>query len=378
MKHALLTSTLALVLLATPLLAPAAPALADATPSPRATSQTPTGDVSSSDAAAQAGRVGFGVVPATAEEIDERAFFSYGLPPGAVAYDHVAVVNYSEQPLTLGVYATDALNTTDGGFSLLPSSEAPGDLGAWITVEGPSPDVEVPGRRGDGSPGRLILPVKIAVPKDATPGDHGAGIVAVLTTLGRNPQGQNIQLEQRVAARAYVKVDGPLQPALEVTQLAARFIDGTWPWQPGTVEVTYTVTNTGNVRMGFDPSVRVAGPLGAAPRTRQLDLVAELLPHNSQTLRTTVTEVWPLGRLGVELTADPVAAAAAQAPELGQVSGAVWIWALTWPLALLVVLVLGLLVALTLRVRRLRRGSRALTPPAIPERADTPAVGSPA
>ncbi|GAB3056342.1 hypothetical protein GCM10027053_17010 [Intrasporangium mesophilum] len=288
-------------------------------------------------------RVGFGVVPATPRGIDQRAFFSYGLVPGATAFDHVALVNYSDRPLVLGIAPADALNTNEGGFAVQPTGEQPHDLGAWITIKGGNKAVTVPGRSRSGAPGRVILPVTISVPKNADPGDHGAAVVAILTTMSKNPQGQNVKLEQRVAARVYVTVAGDVKPGLMVSELHVDYRAPVLPWQSGDATVTYTVVNSGNVRMGFDPAIRVAGPFGLGSQTVDLDPVAELLPHNSQTFTQKVTGVWPTLWAGARVTATPQAAVAAAKPNLGQVTESRGFAALAWWLVILILVGLGLL-----------------------------------
>lgn len=323
-------------------------------------------------AESEAQRVGFGIVPATADDVDRRAFLSFGLTPGSVAYDHVAVVNYSPEDLALDVYATDAVTADGGGFSLLAAAETPVDLGAWTTVGDGTRTITVPGRSDDGRPGRVILPVTITIPANASPGDHAAGVVASLATLGENPEGQNIRLEQRVAARVYVRVDGPLNPELTITGLEARFTKGARPWEAGEVEVAYTVENTGNVRMGVEPSGTVTGPGGMLARAGDAEPIAELLPGSSQTVTTTVPRVWPLGLLEVTATAAPVAATAAEPPDLSPVSATTRIWAVTWESLTVFALVLVALALAGYRLYRRRRprlgqpSGRSATPPVVP------------
>lgn len=367
-----LTVLLSLTLLVAP--TPPSQASVPASPTPSPAPAEPPAD--GEDPQTEAERVGFGVVPATADAVDLRAFFSYGLTPGAVAYDHVAIVNYSTGDLVLDVYATDALTAAEGGFALRAATEAPVDLGAWVSLGAGERTVTVPGRSAGGAPGHIILPVTITVPVDATPGDHAAGIVASLATLGQNPEGQNIQLEQRVAARVYVRVDGPLEPALTISGLEASFVEGALPWQQGTVEVTYTVANTGNLRMGFEPSVTVAGPGGLASRTVAADPVAELLPGNSQAFTATVSGVWPAGFLDVTSSVTPVAAVAAEPPGLGVVTDTIRILALTWEALVAVVLLVALLAFLGYRATRRRRRAPAGQPAPVESKGSDVPVGS--
>lgn len=317
--------------------------------------------------------VGFGVVPATAKDIDKRSFFSYGLAPGSVARDNVAVVNYSAQPLKLDLRTADAMNTNEGGFTLQASDQRPTGLGAWVELKLGTPQLTVPARAKNGQPGKVIVPVTLNVPADAPPGDHGAGIVATLATVGKNPQGQNVRLEQRVAARVYVKVSGPARPELQVSELVADFSGSPWPWESGSTRVTYTIVNSGNVRMGFQPSISVAGPFGLGTRRVQLDPVAELLPHNSQSLTTTVDGVWSVGWLQARVAADPTAAVGAESPQLGQVSKVVSMLALTAWHALVLVLIAGLIVLVILRRRRSGRPKADPTDAAAPSPEPSPA-----
>lgn len=83
----------------------------------------------------------FGVQPASPKEPDARAHFSYGVTGGAGLRDQIAVWNYGDEPLTLAVYASDAVNTADGGFDLLPAGQAPRTPAAgsrWTGTRSPS------------------------------------------------------------------------------------------------------------------------------------------------------------------------------------------------------------------------------------------------
>src|ERR1700722_6635863 len=59
-------------------------------------------------------RVTFGLAPASATGPDGRPALDYTVSPGEVISDHVAALNYSDQPLTLRLYASDAVETNLG------------------------------------------------------------------------------------------------------------------------------------------------------------------------------------------------------------------------------------------------------------------------
>lgn len=103
----------------------------------------------------------FGVQPAGPKEPDARAHFSYGVTGGAAVRDQIAVWNYGDEPLALAVYASDAVNTADGGFDLLPAGVAPKDAGSWIKLE--KDKVTVPPKSN------VIVPFTVSVPAGSPP-----------------------------------------------------------------------------------------------------------------------------------------------------------------------------------------------------------------
>jgi len=332
---------------------------------PLAISGSPSAPVEAGDAVDGASeRAAFGVQPANAAGgLDERAFFQYGLPAQASVFDYAAFVNYGDIPLTLSVYATDAFTAETGGFAPLPGSEAPSDAGTWITV-GESTTVDVPPADASG-PGTVVVPVTITVPENATPGDHAAAILVVLTTLGENPEGQNVQLEQRVGSRVYLRIDGELAPGLTVSDIAGTYRRGSLPWQPGSLEMSYTVTNSGNVRMGVEPSATVIGPFGLNERRGSAETIGELLPRGSVEVRQVVDGVWPLVRLDTAVRLEAVAAPGTEAPDLGPTTAESVIWVVPWQ-ALLILLMLAIVIAVLTAIRRGRRRKKPTTDPARP------------
>ncbi len=99
---------------------------------------------------------------------DSRPYLYYVGSPGSTVSDNVAVVNYSPTPVTLSVFATDALNDDQGGFTLLKSKEKPKDVGAWTTIGLKRLTVTVPARSknaaGQETYGFVIVPFSVKVP----------------------------------------------------------------------------------------------------------------------------------------------------------------------------------------------------------------------
>src|SRR5690606_6415897 len=77
------------------------------------------------------------------------------------------------------------------------------------------------------------------------------------------------------------------------------------PFGSGRATVSYTVTNTGNVRAGGEQVVSVRGLFGITGREAALDDLPELLPGASIDVEVVIDEVWPAVRTtaSVELRA---------------------------------------------------------------------------
>ena len=249
-----------------------------------------------STAAADGGSVRFSTMPATASGADGRVSYSYSAAPGQHVKDYAAVVNSSDTDQTFAVYTTDAKNNDEGEFTLLPASEKPSDLGAWASVGdagvGNAYTLTVPAQQS------MVVPFEVVVPANASTGDHSAGLVVSQVRAGQ------VSLDARVATRLLLRVDGELQPMISIGGVQADFQRS---WNPfnGTLDLTYTLTNPGNVALDSSvvPNMRVLGfiPVGSAAGTVKLD---ELMPGNTRTVHQQITGV-PEGlflSLGLDLT----------------------------------------------------------------------------
>ena len=206
--------------------------------------------------------------------------------------------------------------------------------------------------------GYAIVPFTVTIPANAEPGDHVGGFIASLVSVGSAARtAPNIQLDQRVAARVYIRVPGELKPGLELSDVVAT-------WQPGShfasgsMSVEYTLRNTGNVRMAVEPRVGVAGPFGLLCRGRRFTSRRaapggrDASDHGGRGRR-------PLIRETVTVEATAVAATGGEEPGIGTVSTEVHVWAAPWVILGILLALLTLLVLRVLRGRRRRARSRA-------------------
>ncbi|APU14940.1 MULTISPECIES: hypothetical protein [Actinoalloteichus] len=330
------------------------------TPPVIASARTPVEVPAQSDGQA---RTTWAVEPSDGEAPDGRVSFRHEVEPGGEVSDHVVVTNFSPHPATFEVHAGDGVVTADGRFDLLPEDAEPaGDdsesaaaavagPGSWISLDGNDPGESVVLEIDADS--STTVPVVIAPPADATPGDHPAGITATLRT-----DGDAMAFTTRVGARIHLRVAGEVVPSLAVHDVQITSMPSWNPFAPGSMRVDYTIVNAGNVRIGADQAVAVQGPFGWGGRNAEPEAIREILPGRSMQGSVVVDGVWPLGSLttGVEVTPLVVGEDVVDA-ELTSASASSSTWVLPWPQLLVLLAVAG--VVLWWRVARRRGQARA-------------------
>jgi hypothetical protein len=301
-------------------LSPAGPAAA-AGSSPMAAGLSPT---------AAPATVTWTVQPATAAGPDGRRWIERTLDPGQQVTEHLAVRNLGDATAVFTLSAADGYLTDKGRFNMLPSDRKSVDGGTWITV--PAAVTVRPG-------GTAVVPFTITVPAGVTPGDHPAGVAASIA----GAQG-TVQVESRVGFRLLLRASGTLRPELTAGRIETTYERSWNPLSPGRLQISYTVANTGNVR------VQTRARITAGTGTATADL-GELLPTGSRTTQTRVDGVWGLGRLRTTVQLEPTVAGETVSRPAATVT--VTTWVVPWPQMLPLVAAGLLLVAWRLRRRRL-------------------------
>ncbi|MDD7930604.1 hypothetical protein PUW81_011465 [Microbacterium sp. NM3R9] len=236
--------------------------------------------------------VEWGVVPADDAGPDGRVSLRHVVDPGTSVRDAIAVTNHSAEDAAFAVATGDGVVGTDGAFDVRTDDPAAG--GAWLQVDGLDG-----GALTLASGETRVLPVTIAVPADATPGDHPAGIVVALST-----EDAGVTLTHRVGVRVHLQVAGEIAPALRVDAATASYSPSWVPFAPGTLTVEYRVTNTGNVRFGASAAADASGPLGLMPGAGTGEAF-EVLPGGTATQRIEVP-LAPMFFAAGEVTVTPV------------------------------------------------------------------------
>ncbi len=359
----------ALLAISAPLVAPASASAASPSVAPVPT--TVVSSPSGSDAPITGSGLTWSVSPATANNVDTtRNFYDYSAKRGVGLGDHVAITNLSSQPITLHVYAADG--TTDfktGKLTLIEGTKRSKDLGSWVSIaRGPSscPASEVGNALAKCLAGlgvkltvqantSEIIPFRIAIPKNATAGDHVAGIVASYTVPGTGKHA--ISVEERVGARIYLRVAGKLAPSLTTSGAVAAFHSPANPFGSGTASIGFDLTDNGNTRLSALPTFAVTGIFGIPAGTATGHPVEDLLPGGVAHVQATVKGVPQLLLLFGGITVTPQRAdgdVGADTP-----LPAIHATAITWAVPWIWLLILFVAAAVVLGVVWWRRRSNA-------------------
>jgi hypothetical protein len=224
-----------------------------------------------------------------------RGLFNLSLTPGQNYRDSVTVANETTAPLRFNFYAADAYNTANGGFSLHRRTDPKRDIAAWIQL--PTEVLNVPART------EILVPFVVAVPPDATPGDHAGGIVAESTQGTTTQHGSvGVTVLQAVGTRVYGRVAGPINPSFNITNFSVNANRGLLGLLGGAVktDVKYTIVNNGNVILNPKTGGQVSPLIGSSTNLNSVD-VPVLLPHGTATVDQHVGGLYPIFQISSTL-----------------------------------------------------------------------------
>jgi dihydroorotate dehydrogenase (fumarate) len=281
---------------------------------------------------------------------DGRTRFAYAADPGQSVGDNFIVGNRGSSRQDFTLYGTDAFNSADGTFSLLATSEAPTSIGAWTRFDNGEPRVQF-----SLEPGEVrVVPFTIQFPAEATPGDHVGGLVASVVE-----EGQQVNVDRRVATAIFARVSGELQPRLAVSTFEASH-HGDW-WNPfsGTTTIRYTVENPGNVALAANVTMGINTWFGIPAAASQGGSIPDLLPGNSASFEFDVPAVAQWLYLNPHLRLNPFVDsddAALQLP-VPAVTRDTVTWAVPWTVLILVLVAAA--IAAFVWWRRRREDARA-------------------
>ncbi|MFB7493114.1 WxL protein peptidoglycan domain-containing protein [Streptomyces sp. NPDC056161] len=274
---------------------------------------------------------------------DDRSSYSYNVNPGGQVKDAMVVANHSKTPLRLALYAADGYTTDTGRLDLITKDKKSVGIGAWVHADRDSVLIQ-PGKTAQ-------IPFTVAVPANATPGDHVGGI---LTSLKQSDDAAGINVDRRLGIRIKLRVSGALKPKLAIENLHVDYSGSVNPFARGDATVTYTVHNVGNAILSARQTASVTGPFGWL-RTEAGGIAAlpELLPGESWKVKLPVHGVAPAVSLAATATLTPLLTdASGSTTSLTPVEATAHGWAVPWTLLVLVVVVIAAVVGGLLLARR--------------------------
>jgi hypothetical protein len=170
--------------------------------------------------------------PVTVVAAGGTGAFHLDLAAGAVAERTAVVTNRGSVPLDVALYAADATTTVHRGLALAPKDALATGVGAWTRAA--SDHLLLPPH------GSAAVPVGVAVPPEAAPGDYAGGVVV---DAGRGT---------RRGIPAHIRVLG---------EARARMQPGALQWErtSGGIQFHLPITNTGKVPLVPTATVHVGG-----------------------------------------------------------------------------------------------------------------------
>ncbi len=207
------------------------------------------------------------------------------LPPGSVLSRRIEVINTTQDPATVSLYAAGA--TIEDGHFVGADDRSANDLSTWSSVLPAS--VDLPGG------GSAIVTVMITVPSDAEPGERFAAVWAEV----RSGTTSGILQINRVGIRLYVSVGLGAAPASDFTIVsltAQRSLDG-FP------SVVATVRNTGGRALDIVGSLELLnGPGGLRAGPFPVNLGTTLSVGDIEQVTIELDQRIPNGPWDAELT----------------------------------------------------------------------------
>jgi hypothetical protein len=223
---------------------------------------------------------------------DGRAWVEWAADPGGSRTEHMVVTNHSDDAVEFRLSSADGYFTDTGRFNMLPSDQESVAAGTWIELP---ESVTVPAGSAE------VVPYTVAVPDDAEPGDHAAGVAASVRSTG----GGEVAVESRVGFRVMTRVLGELAPSLGLTASASWTGDPN-PFEAGAVDVAYALENTGNTRLNTRPEISLSGPFGLGELTLRGEEIVEIAPGETRRGTVRFRDAWPLVAYDVSVVAQPL------------------------------------------------------------------------
>lgn len=180
---------------------------------------------------------GFGVAPKQLPDTETRSWFVYTMKPSETRSDTVVISNNTEKPISVILEGLDALNTVEGGFTLVDGPSKNKDLGTWINLE----HSQVQVAPNDSAEVNFTL----TVPSSTSVGQHSGAIVVYEKPVN---QTGGVGLKIRVGARIYVTVPGKINRELTFDKVSHEIKDG---------KLIFNIQSTNKSNINIQPALDI-------------------------------------------------------------------------------------------------------------------------
>lgn len=222
----------------------------------------------------------------TQDDPRARVYIVDHLAPGTVIDRRIEVSNTTDAAAKIVLYPA-AATIKDGSF-VGSADRTPNELTTWTTVTPGTPDVP--------AGGTAVATVRIAVPKDAAPGEQYGVVWAAATSA---PGAGGVTQVSRVGIRLYLSVGPGGAPASDFTidsLTAQRAADGT-------PSVVAEVHNTGGRALDMNGTPQLSdGPGGLSAGPFPAELGSTLATKASGPVTITLDEQLPAGPWKARIT----------------------------------------------------------------------------
>ncbi len=193
---------------------------------------------------------GIGGRPANPQAGNQRSesIFIHTVTPGSHITDAVRVINNTAEKKTLLVSAVDSVVASGGAFSCAQEADVKKDVGAWIVLEKQEVTLE--------SLSNEVVPFTLAIPANASVGEHNGCIVIQEKKVPQKTQQQGIALSFRTGIRVALLVPGEISRKIEIVSLSIAKSPN------GEVLLRPQVKNLGNVSVDTDVQVTTRNMFG--------------------------------------------------------------------------------------------------------------------
>ena len=179
--------------------------------------------------------------------------FIMEIAAGESAESSIRVSNLGNDPITVKTYGADGTNSNQGTFALTTLSKEQKHIGQWVTFQEETTTIE--------PKQEALIPFKITIPENTTPGNYGGGIAVEASAAQLNgngelegTQGGQVTTSARIFSKIFVRIPGDKIHKYEWTNFGFNGGDAS---ERSTFHFSFK--NNGNTIVLAKPTIKLTG-----------------------------------------------------------------------------------------------------------------------